>query len=534
MFQPPGRPPPGQPPDPFDAEPGPAGRRAGAGFAEGGVLDRLAPGPELAWYTQQAFDEGLAGLSDDELVGVLGAARRLSSRQAAAELRVVSELDRRRREAAGVISSRVGEQVSEELAAALTLTARSADELLALARELARIPMVLAALYAGTIDRAKAVVFAREVAGLSDIAAAAVGAALWRHASGLTTGQLRAELRSLVLFLDPAAAKRRAAKGRADSRVEMWPETSGNAALAGRELAAADAIVADQRITAVARALKDAGAQGTLDQLRAAVFVALLTGRDLGSLRPAVAVASPASGDASGSGIGPAGGASQARASGMPGTTGLAGLTGSVQLTMPLSAWLGQTDRAGEAAGYGPLDADACRDLAERLAANAGTRWSVTLTDDDGRAAAHARARHGPSTLSAGAARDRGGRAGPATVVWLASLAFDWLAGDGCDHQLQVKGYRPSARLADLVRVSQRTCGFPGCRRPARQCDLDHTVPYEQGGPTCLCNLAALCRRHHQVKQAPGWHVTQSRPGNLSWATPHGRTYRCEPDSYPV
>src|SRR5258707_3903294 len=95
----------------------------------------------------------------------------------------------------------------------------------------------------------------------------------------MTTGQLGAALKAMVLWLDPAAARRRAEQGRAQARVEAWPEGSGNAGLAGRELPAADEGAADKRITAIARALKDAGAPGTLDQLRAAVFVALRAGR---------------------------------------------------------------------------------------------------------------------------------------------------------------------------------------------------------------------------------------------------------------
>ena len=40
---------------------------------------------------------------------------------------------------------------------------------------MARIPVVLAALYFGVIDRAKAVVFARALAGLSDVVATMQG-----------------------------------------------------------------------------------------------------------------------------------------------------------------------------------------------------------------------------------------------------------------------------------------------------------------------------------------------------------------------
>ena len=71
-------------------------------------------------------------------------------------------------------------------------------------------------------------------------------------------------------------------------------------------------------------------------------------------------------------------------------------LTGTVHLTMPASAWLGQSDTPGEVAGFGPVDADTCRDLAQRLAANAGTRWCLTLTSRDGHALAHGCASTGP------------------------------------------------------------------------------------------------------------------------------------------
>ena len=161
-------------PDPFAGRPddgwvavgrGPA---LDGGFAAGGPLEVLAPDELLAAFAATAYDRGLNRLSDDELVGLLGAARRLSSWQAAIELRVVTELDGRRRAAAAERpgSSRAGEAVSAEIAAALTLTGRSADALLGLARDLGRLPGVFAALFAGQIDRAKAAVFAAELAAV--------------------------------------------------------------------------------------------------------------------------------------------------------------------------------------------------------------------------------------------------------------------------------------------------------------------------------------------------------------------------------
>ncbi|HET9899022.1 MAG TPA: DUF222 domain-containing protein [Streptosporangiaceae bacterium] len=484
---------------------GPA--EAAVGFAAGGVLDLMAPDPVLAGFAADAHDAGLGRLSDDELVGLLCAARRLSSWQAAIELSAVAELDARRQaRAAHPISSRLNEHVNSEIAAALVLTGRSAEETLDLARGLARLPMVLAALAEGRIDRARAAVFVTELAALSDDHARLVAAALCRAAANMTTGQLRAELRALVLIVDPDATRRRRERARAQARVEAWQETSGNSALAGRELPSAEMITADKRLTAIARALKKGGAEGSIDQLRAAVFTALLTGRDPWTLLKSGSA--PDSGPA-GAG-GPAG-----------------GLTGAVHLTMPLSAWTGLTEAPGEVAGLGPVDADTCRDLANRLSASPATRWCLTVTSDDGKALGHACARAGPG--SAAAVPDA---AVPDITAWLASLTIDWLERGTCHHHRQEHRYRPGARLGHLIKIRQRTCAAPGCRRPAEACDLEHTVPYDQGGLTCECGVAPVCRQHHRCKQAPGWHLTQPEPGILTWTAPSGRQYTVEPGRY--
>ena len=137
---------------------------------------------------------------------MLRAARRLASWQAAVEFRAVGELDaRRKRESGRPGWSRVSEHISCELAAALTLTGRSADLLLCLSRDLARLPMVLRALAEGRIDRARAEIFATELAALGDVAAAAIAEALCEAAGSMTTSQLRYALRRMVLAIDPAA-----------------------------------------------------------------------------------------------------------------------------------------------------------------------------------------------------------------------------------------------------------------------------------------------------------------------------------------
>jgi hypothetical protein len=65
-------------------------------------------------------------------------------------------------------------------------------------------------------------------------------------------------------------------------------------------------------------------------------------------------------------------------------------------------------------------------------------------------------------------------------------------------------GYVPSAALAQFVRCRDLTCRWPGCDQPAMHCDLDHTIPYAQGGPTHAANLKCYCRTHHLVKSSGG------------------------------
>jgi len=91
--------------------------------------------------------------------------------------------------------------------------------------------------------------------------------------------------------------------------------------------------------------------------------------------------------------------------------------------------------------------------------------------------------------------------------------------------------YTPSPALADFVRCRDLTCRWPGCDRPARYCDLDHTIPYRQGGPTHAANLKCLCRLHHLVKTFWGWREQQLTDGTLILTSPAGHTHLSTPGS---
>jgi hypothetical protein len=112
------------------------------------------------------------------------------------------------------------------------------------------------------------------------------------------------------------------------------------------------------------------------------------------------------------------------------------------------------------------------------------------------------------------------------------TLRLDAVPTHDCNHQYQANAYQPGRRLRRLVQARDRECTFPPCSRPAHQSDFEHAIPYDKGGRTCACNAGARSRRCHQVKQSPGWQVTQPKPGWHQWQTPTGRVYTQEPWRY--
>ncbi|OLT38725.1 hypothetical protein BJF85_08575 [Saccharomonospora sp. CUA-673] len=87
--------------------------------------------------------------------------------------------------------------------------------------------------------------------------------------------------------------------------------------------------------------------------------------------------------------------------------------------------------------------------------------------------------------------------------------------------------YRPNATIRKLVQVRDRMCVVPWCRRPARHCDIDHQQEWvKDQGPTSIDNAGPRCRKHHLMKNAPGW-INHYDPvhGTSSVTTPFGVTY---------
>ena len=93
------------------------------------------------------------------------------------------------------------------------------------------------------------------------------------------------------------------------------------------------------------------------------------------------------------------------------------------------------------------------------------------------------------------------------------------------DDHLHVGAYEVPHRLAEQSELRDHTCVFPWCSRPATRCDKDHVVAHDRDGPTCSCNIAALCRRHHRLKTHAPWSYVPLEPGSYLWTSPHGYQY---------
>ena len=91
---------------------------------------------------------------------------------------------------------------------------------------------------------------------------------------------------------------------------------------------------------------------------------------------------------------------------------------------------------------------------------------------------------------------------------------------------IHVGSYQAPARLKLQTQLRDGTCAFAFCFRPAEDCDCEHRVPHDpdrdDGGPTCTCNLAPCCRRHHRAKTTGGWTYVTVEPGVYLWRSPLG------------
>ena len=142
-----------------------------------------------------------------------------------------------------------------------------------------------------------------------------------------------------------------------------------------------------------------------------------------------------------------------------------------VNLTIDLPTLLGLAENPGQLSGYGPIPASVARELA------ADGKWRKFITD--------------PTT------------------------------GNLLDFGRE--SYLPPQALRDFLLARDRTCRFPGCRRSGIKGEIDHAIPWEEGGETSPKNLGLLCKRHHQLKTHGGWKLESFEDGSCEWTSPLGK-----------
>ena len=387
----------------------PAGSFDADRFAQSGPAAEMPPDPLLATIIDAVTGPdgpGVATLSDDQLIGVIAAVRRLESRVAWCALTAVAEFAARwGGEVAGA------EFAADQLACELHLTSRSAAVQLDYATAVTeRLPRCLAALFAGLLHPVHLRIIEEETQILSAEDAAAADAVLAETAGALTFGKLRSAAHRMVLNLDPEAAARRKEAGRRNAHVQPFREPSGNAGMIARELPSDEVLASWQHVEQRALDLRAAGIPGTLEELRVRAYLDLLQERRTCLPVPGPgpagtpATAGPddtgpdGNNDGGPGGSGPAGGPGGSGSGGQPGADAGPSLAALVIITVAWSTLTGQSATPAEVGGYGTVDAADARDLAAAAARDPRTRWCVTALHPDGTAAAHgcAPGRHPP------------------------------------------------------------------------------------------------------------------------------------------
>jgi len=448
-----------------------------------------------------------------------------------------------------------------EVACALRWTyPRAADRLILADDVIDRLPAIFESFTAGQIDVPKALIMTEAVALLDDDLARGIIDHVIDTAPRLTTSQLRARLRRLVLAADPQVITNRAGDQIKGRRVAAYPdEHSHLATLAGYQLPPHRVAAAMERLDAVAKAAKAAGDQRKVDQLRADAYLDLLTGDGIAHGGPIT------NGDPDNETIHPAKlGPEDAITAGAPTPTRPADpilLTAPDHDTPPpadpepaTDLWvLGVAEPPEEHDDSDPVDIEQLE--RQRLWLAGFHQLSPTISQNTGVAALPAPRRgvvelQVPLATLIGWSQLPGELAGFAPVVadiarqitdqmhnatwkWSAYNTLGELAYHGTTNQRPEHhpARHPNAEQTAYVKARDRTCVAPGCRKTARMCDIDHTVAWADGGQTEPCNLGLLCRLHHLWKHSTGCELLQLSSGVFTWKTPAGLQYLTTPDT---
>ncbi|HEY3605641.1 MAG TPA: DUF222 domain-containing protein [Sporichthyaceae bacterium] len=391
-----------------------------------------------------------------------------------------------------------------QIACVLQVACRTADIRIDDARTLyERLPLTLARLRSGHLTVSKAMVLVAETANLDAPECARVEKKALENTKG-TRSNFARRVRSAVHRVDPSATARRREQARSERDVRVGEGEDGMIEWFG-SLRPEDSAPAWTAVVEHAKTLKVPGDQRSVGALRADAMVDLLVNRPDGTPR----------------------------------------VSWAVQVIVPVGTLLGLSDDDGNIPGHGPIPAEVARDLAQQ----AGECRRMLVHPDTGTLLDATIRRYRPRFTKLTRVPKPGQRA-VGDDQRVSMPGFGPLPGEAAD--LVVRDpewqrlltdldtsarldahpdrYRPGDALDRFIRLRDQHCRWPGCRRGAKYCDVDHSTPHgRKGGLTIRRNLACFCRRHHQIKQLPGWKIVQGDYGELTVTTPTGRSYRTRP-----
>ena len=91
--------------------------------------------------------------------------------------------------------------------------------------------------------------------------------------------------------------------------------------------------------------------------------------------------------------------------------------------------------------------------------------------------------------------------------------------------QAPVDAYEIPDRHRQAVHLMTPADTFPFASSLSRDKQVDHTIPFEEGGESGVGNYGPMTIRHHRIKTHGGWQVQQPFPGIYVFRDPHGAFY---------
>ena len=438
-----------------------------------------------------AFNEALGALVD-------GAAQvaRMEASLAAFKVELIEKAHRLSRLADEVHTSRRSHGwsaaeaarriIETELACALRIPERTAQTLLADSDALInRLPATFTSLAHGHISWRHAHLMVEQSSTLLDTALPQFEESVLPFAETHTAAQFRRKARIVRERMHPESIDVRHNDAVEKRCVDVEPAADGMALLTAL-LPAATAHAIVDRLDRAAVRVHDAGDPRTIAQLRADTFAGVLLGVGVVPAR----TLKPSHNPVRSSNVypihGPDGALVSITGADLIDTTLtapqlaeiLATIRPRVQVTVPVLTLIDQDDIPATLDGYGPIPLD----IARGLVARAPSLARILTHPETG------------AVLSVGRKR-----------------------------------YRIPEELRRWLQTRDGTCRFPGCRRHATACHIDHTQEWHDGGETAHYNLAHLCEKHHRLKTLTDWKVEQIGNGVLRWTSPTGKTYDTEP-----